>query len=156
MLMKLLKKYKLIHALLIIGCSGVFVTSWAQDASQYNIIPYPAHLKPLQGRFIVNKKTTISSSADNDLFTNETNMLKQMIQHYLGMNALQPAASGTSQNNIALHYDASIKDSEAYEINVTPQLITLSASKPAGMFMAIQTLRQLMPADVENRQGNEI
>ncbi|WP_262711025.1 family 20 glycosylhydrolase [Ilyomonas limi] len=142
--------------MLFICCSGVFFASHAQNASPYNIIPYPASLKPLQGQFVINKKTTLSSSADNDLFKNEANLLRQMIQSYLGKSALQPVVSNSSTNNIALRYDASIKDSEAYTIHITPQFISLSASKPAGMFMAMETLRQLMPADVENRQGNEI
>ena len=38
---------------------------------------------------------------------------------------------------------------EGYELNITEDLLTISANKPAGIFYGIQTLRQLLPASIE-------
>ncbi|MFZ0281814.1 MAG: beta-N-acetylhexosaminidase [Bacteroidales bacterium] len=38
---------------------------------------------------------------------------------------------------------------EAYEITITKKLITLSAGKPEGLFRGTQTIRQLLPAEIE-------
>ncbi|MGA5879716.1 beta-N-acetylhexosaminidase [Streptomyces cellulosae] len=41
--------------------------------------------------------------------------------------------------------------SEGYRLRSGPSGITLTAAKPAGLFHGVQTLRQLLPADVEQR-----
>lgn len=38
---------------------------------------------------------------------------------------------------------------EGYELNITMQFIQLTAYKPAGLFYGVQTLRQLLPAAIE-------
>jgi hexosaminidase len=41
---------------------------------------------------------------------------------------------------------------EAYSLEVTKNRIEIKAAKPAGFFYAIQTLRQLLPAEIESSQ----
>jgi hexosaminidase len=50
---------------------------------------------------------------------------------------------------IELKYDGSILAVEGYALTITPQQLVLSARTGAGMFMAVQTIRQLLPARVE-------
>ena len=45
--------------------------------------------------------------------------------------------------------DAALGD-EGYRLDVTPSLVTLSASRPAGLFYGVQTVRQLLPASIEH------
>ena len=42
---------------------------------------------------------------------------------------------------------------EGYELNVTSDSVRLVASRPAGLFRGIQTIRQLLPADIESEFG---
>jgi hexosaminidase len=42
---------------------------------------------------------------------------------------------------------------EGYELNVTSHAVTLTANRPAGLFRGIQTLRQMLPAEVESDMG---
>lgn len=44
---------------------------------------------------------------------------------------------------------------EGYSIKITEYLINVSSSTPAGIFMAIQTLRQLLPAQIEAKTTQE-
>lgn len=41
---------------------------------------------------------------------------------------------------------------QGYRLEVTRAGVSLTAASPAGLFSGVQTLRQLLPADVENRQ----
>ncbi len=42
---------------------------------------------------------------------------------------------------------------EGYELTVTSSAVTLVANRPAGLFRGVQTVRQLLPADVESQTG---
>lgn len=121
------------------------ITINAQDNQRYNLIPYPASLTPASGSFIINKQTVLSTSSAK--FTFEAGFLKKLISGYIGVGPISKSAAG--KNIIILKYDAAVADSEGYKLVVAPQNITLSASSAAGMFLGIETLRQLMPADVE-------
>src|SRR5947207_1186420 len=49
---------------------------------------------------------------------------------------------------------ASLGD-EGYSLTVTSDSVRLTANRPAGLFHGIQTIRQLLPADVESDMGSE-
>jgi hexosaminidase len=44
---------------------------------------------------------------------------------------------------------------EGYELHVTRDSVRLVANRPAGLFRGIQTIRQLLPADIESDMGVE-
>jgi hexosaminidase len=44
---------------------------------------------------------------------------------------------------------------EGYELSVTKDSVRLVANRPAGLFRGIQTIRQLLPADIESDMGVE-
>ena len=44
---------------------------------------------------------------------------------------------------------------EGYELHVTRDSARLIANRPAGLFRGIQTIRQLLPADIESDMGQE-
>jgi len=44
---------------------------------------------------------------------------------------------------------------EGYELKVTSDSVSLVANRPAGLFRGIQTIRQLLPADIESEMGQE-
>src|SRR5437763_14710115 len=49
---------------------------------------------------------------------------------------------------------ASVGD-EGYSLTVTADSVRVVANRPAGLFHGIQTIRQLLPADVESEMGSE-
>lgn len=133
----------------IVCCSVIAQTK----QTQYPLIPQPAQLKAQPGHFTINNKTVLVAPATNTTFYNETGFLRNLIQNYLGGNVLKFQQSAAA-NAIVLKYDASLKDAEAYTLNITPKTITLAAKDGAGMFYAIETLRQLLPAGVETGKGS--
>ena len=46
-------------------------------------------------------------------------------------------------------------DAEAYSLEIKKNRIEIKASQPAGFFYAIQTLRQLLPPEIESKQINK-
>ena len=134
-----------------------FSSSEAQIVSNkasYNIIPYPSELTPGLGSFTISNKTLLVPAADK-MFTQETLFLRQLFQNYLGAGSLKTVRR-PSDNAIVLKLDTKLNGPESYTIDVGTKTITLSAKDGAGMFYAIESLRQLLPASVETEHGRTL
>ena len=115
-------------------------------AAPYPIIPYPAQLMAAPGHFIITPATAIVLPAGTS-FRNEANALEVLLAHCFG----KPLANGTpaSKKAIRLIDDSSIEAEEGYRLTITPRGMTIAARTAAGMFMAVQTIRQLLPVQAE-------
>ncbi|HTJ10480.1 MAG TPA: family 20 glycosylhydrolase [Dinghuibacter sp.] len=109
------------------------------------LIPYPASVNPATGQFTITRRTGVVA---DPAFVSEASYLKSYLGRYLGA---APTGRG-----ISLQKDASITNPEGYHLTITPQQITITASGSAGIFYGIQTLRQLLPAKIENGSGPTI
>lgn len=116
--------------------------------SQPSLIPYPAKLIERKGSFTVSARTTVQLSL-NSPFKSEAKLLSELFTNSFG----KPLATSNSisRNQIILRYDESIVAEEGYRILISPQQVVLSSKAPAGMFRAIQTVRQLLPASIETK-----
>jgi hexosaminidase len=108
---------------------------------RYPIIPYPAHLVPGNGDFLINSNTSLV--VRDESFRGEANALKQLIKELSGIRLREVKTANT--NSIVIKKDNSILSKEGYHLLITPSKIILSASKPAGVFWGIETIRQLIP-----------
>jgi hexosaminidase len=132
--------------LLFLAITFVNIYAKAQQSTvKYPIIPYPTSLTPAIGDFIITPATRIVVSGK--LFTNEAVMLNRLFANSFGK-ALEKSTQPVKYS-ILLKYDAAIIADEGYTLSISPKQITIAARTPAGMFMAVQTIRQLLPANVE-------
>jgi hexosaminidase len=150
-----MKKSILTLAFMIIA-SLFFIDVQAQSVQKagYNVIPYPAVLQPAKGFFTINSKTALILSPGAAMFKNERDFMKTMLSHYLTGETLD-VKKGISDNSIIIRYDAAIS-AEAYKLSITPTLIVITAKEPAGVFYATETLRQLLPKDIETGRGKSL
>ncbi len=118
--------------------------------SLYNLIPRPAAIAPADGAFNLTADTMITVAPA----TAEMARLGAMLAH-----ALRPAGKNPpgrtplatpSPGNIQLSIAGGdpVLGEEGYELTVATTGITLSAYRPAGIFYGLQTIRQLLPADI--------
>ena len=123
----------------------VLANASAQQAdARYPIIPYPTELVPATGSFVITPATTIVTAAS---FKNEAAILNQLLANSFGKKLKQSTVGGGK--SISLKYDGSIKSEEGYKLTITPAKVIIAASTATGMFMGVQTLRQLLPASAE-------
>jgi hexosaminidase len=116
-----------------------------------SIIPKPVSVS-LEGKaFVLAKETVIYFEGDGEV-ERVAKFLAGKLKPSTGFALeVKPFAGQVIKNSILLTTkgaDASLGD-EGYEIAVGESSIKLSATKPVGLFMGIQTLRQLLPAKVE-------
>lgn len=112
------------------------------EAPAFNIIPYPASVVEGSGSFAVQSAhvycSTALSGAGDDVVSGFAGRL--------GVDVEETSASGEAQGFNFLE-DNSLGE-EAYTITVTSAKVVVKASTRTGLFYAVQTLKQLLPADV--------
>ncbi|MES2063856.1 MAG: family 20 glycosylhydrolase [Bacteroidota bacterium] len=126
-------------------CTNVNAQGYSKNL---NIIPYPTTLTQGNGHFVINAKTMLITP---NRFANEAAQLNKLIKAGTGYNL--SAGKSHPANSIQFVYDGSIKNPEAYLLNITPKRIIITAGAPAGAFHAVETIRQLLPVAVETGQN---
>ncbi|WP_426006087.1 beta-N-acetylhexosaminidase [Paenarthrobacter sp. NyZ202] len=111
-----------------------------------NLIPLPRHVTPLDGQ-VFTLQPTARIIAEGAART-AAGQLQLLLQRGTGFEL--PIATHSSSGDISLELVETLDGGpEAYGLTVTDDAIRLTAQAPAGFFNAVQTLRQLFPASVE-------
>jgi hexosaminidase len=128
-------------------------TASAQPAVPWNVVPRPVSQASTGGTFVL--------SAQAGIFVEPASAELKAVGQYLA-DALMPATGyafpvqGTTgaPANGSLYLTLTGADPalgpEGYQLTITPELVRLSANQPAGLFHAVQTLRQLLPPAINS------
>ncbi|MCA9892450.1 MAG: glycoside hydrolase family 20 zincin-like fold domain-containing protein, partial [Anaerolineae bacterium] len=114
--------------------------------SNISIIPKPQSMTVGEGFFTITDETVIIASGEA---APVAELFASMLRTSTGYE-LPVKAEGEGGIQFILGEGEA---SEEYALNVTPEQITLSSTAPAGLFRGVQTLRQLLPAAVENDEA---
>ncbi|MDR1054266.1 MAG: beta-N-acetylhexosaminidase [Prevotellaceae bacterium] len=141
-----MKKYLLLFVLLIIT-SGMF----AQTPGKYNVIPMPAKLKRASGEFVFNQRTQLIISDDTEAMRNAIAPLTDRLRIVAGfiIPVVHEPNPATQSNTVVCKLNKKNTNNEGYELTVKKNSILVEAQTPQGIFYAMQTLRQLMPAEID-------
>ena len=124
--------------------------------SLIQVIPQPLKVTPSEGFFTLHADTKIyvpkgqkdwATAAEYLLLTLEPSTGYKFHNETYGK-----AAKLKRVNAIIFQQDNQIDHKEGYWLEVTPNTILIRARTAAGAFYAIQTLRQLLPADINRQQ----
>ncbi|SMO40932.1 beta-N-acetylhexosaminidase [Solitalea koreensis] len=128
-----------------------FSVSKAQtNADRYPLIPMPASLVAKNGAFEINSKTKIALKSNDPALKTASDFLIETLQPSTGIKLNY--SKKASSNCIVFNLDNSIKNKEGYRLKIASNQITVSSKTPVGAFLAIQTIRQLLPAEVEQKE----
>jgi len=120
--------------------------NYVNTVEDYQIIPKPMKLESSNGRFLITSNTKII--VDGRL-KQEGSYLAEMLNSPTGFDIPYEIGKDKGNNTISLIIDDQIKQNEAYKISVEHQSITISGKTAKGVFYGIQTLRQLLPEELE-------
>jgi hexosaminidase len=121
-----------------------------------NIIPKPLKTELIGGAFTLNPSTVIIRPDNSDEIQWLCNDLAQRLRQATGY-----ALPISDSQHDAIPRDAILLTrtgadpslgNEGYELTVQPESVTLTASKPAGLFYAAQSLLQLFSPEIKNAQ----
>jgi len=114
-----------------------------------DIIPLPAHCKPGEGKFTLTEKTIILTDKANRW---NADYLRRLLSLPTGFPLTIQTDGQSREHSIFLRLESGLVrlGTEGYRLSVTPSGIIMEAPCIAGIFHGIQTLRQLLPPEVEN------
>lgn len=122
-------------------------------SDQYiNIAPKPVTVSQGNGHFELDDKTTITISRDSDEMRFLGNYVADLIYSATWMDHEVYSENTAPDSGIYLQLnpDLDLQHEEGYRLSVTPSLVTISSSDPAGLFYGVQSLRQLLPVEIEH------
>ncbi len=119
--------------------------------NHYPIIPKPASLEPNDGHFIITSQTVIVASSET---LENAAYLRDFLSTSTGYKLSIQTGSTNYKNSIKLRIDSSLENlkQEGYQLWVNADSILISANTSKGVFYGIQTLRQLLPPEIENKR----
>jgi len=120
----------------------------AQSKSEINLVPVPVKMKVNPGQFVINTNTSIVLSSDNQEMKNAVAVFTGLFNRAAGFR-LQTTTSPASSNAIVCKLNPAISNEEGYKLSVQKDLILIEAKTPQGIFYGMQTLRQLLPFQIE-------
>ncbi|MDE5555062.1 MAG: family 20 glycosylhydrolase [Muribaculaceae bacterium] len=128
-------------ALLISSCSH------KEDVTaNYRVIPLPQTIVDNSDSddFVLSESTVITYPKGDEAMKRNAQFLSEYLAELTGQN-LRITDVPTDNNAIVLQSNLDNDNPEAYNLIVTPELITINGSTPAGTFYGIQTLRKSVP-----------
>lgn len=136
----------------ILLASTLFISSCAvvpnEEHASLPIIPRPARVVSETGSFHVAPGTVVLVDARDTSFGHVAGMLAGLLRHNSGWEF--PVRSGPTRDGaITFRYSDDVTHAEGYRLTVTAQQVVIEAQTGTGAFYGMQTLRQLLPAEIE-------
>ncbi|WP_010664502.1 beta-N-acetylhexosaminidase [Marinilabilia salmonicolor] len=115
------------------------------------VIPRPVKMESPGGTFQLNKETRIVLREDEEERKGVANYLSQLLSSATGYSFEVSVQDYAEENTICLELDPAITGaSGCYSLIVSDSGITISAPGVTGLFYGVQTLRQLLPPEIES------
>jgi hexosaminidase len=137
--------------MLLLFVSGTAKTP--SDLSKENIIPKPVSVIPSGGYFKLKASTGIYIKGDTEEFKKIGEYLAERLRPATGFplevktTDKEPRAGSIYLTIAGAEFNLG---DEGYELSISGKIVKLTAKGPAGLFLGIQTIRQLLPASIES------
>ena len=123
----------------------LLLMSGVANAQTLSIIPAPVSMELRSEYFVFDGSNAFELHPDNTQMREAVEVFAERFGCCSGLNI--PVAS---HGDIECSLSDKVDNPEGYELIVTPKKIRIRASTPAGLFYALQSIRQLLPPQVES------
>ncbi len=135
---------KLLLSVVMIACAAIV------SAQTAGIIPRPSQMTLNNGTCIIKTGDVIRFDESNASLKNIAGQLTEFLTKNYGIN-LTENGKGNEVINLKLVKSLAV-GKEGYVLAVNQKGISITATQAAGIFYGVQSLKQMMPVQVENQQ----
>ena len=135
--------------MILTGCNKV---NTADDGKIPALIPAPVSISMLSGDFVFSEKTKIIIPSMDPEMKLAADFLAQLVNNPTGLVPETVTGTKPKKGSVFMTLDTAVKNNEGYILTVTPKWIMIHAKTAVGFFYAVQTIRQLLPVEVENQK----
>jgi len=122
------------------------------DLTKAGVIPKPVSITATGNTFSLKKGTEIFVKGNSDEEMKVAQYLADRLKPATGFD-LNVSTTGNEPGKGDIYFQLTDGQSdlgeEGYKLEITNKTVTITAEKPAGLFMGVQTLLQLLPAKAE-------
>lgn len=140
--------------LVLASCKVVNEQEEQQEQEEISIIPMPASLQKNSETFRVTSKTRIVAQKDHAEALRMAHLLAQKFNKAAGYNltVAEEAENDLGKDVIFFTTEnaAPSLGAEGYQLSVTQDAVIIKAPEAAGLFYGLQTVNQLLPAEIES------
>jgi hexosaminidase len=129
---------------------AIIATASQSTNRKISIIPIPASVEEKEGEFTITEETRVILSQKSEETELASRYLAGMLNKATGFNIQVSKGNSAKEGSIFLNIDESIRNKEGYTLIVTNKGVTIEAKEAVGLFYGIQTLRQLLPVEIES------
>ncbi|MDN3670046.1 beta-N-acetylhexosaminidase [Echinicola jeungdonensis] len=132
---------------------GIVACTSHPTITEAPLIPLPNLVKEGEGKFTLGDDTQILIQENNKELQRMGNYLVNLVRPSTGFELeIVPYDTTRKSGFISLELESDPKlGDEGYRLEIKPEFISLSANTPAGIFHGIQTIRQLLPNNIESK-----
>ncbi len=138
--------------------AGLVLTSCTvvpkQEPSSLPIIPRPLVVEQGAGVFLLNASTVIVADARDTAFQHVARLTADLLRIGTGL-PLSVVGEHSGNNAIVFRRSQSVEHDEGYRLTSGETGVIIEARTGAGAFYGFQSLRQLLPPDVETASGRQ-
>ena len=125
--------------------TGIMAVACAGTQNTYDVIPYPETLVPQAGRFDISKALFACDEAMDDASKAYVVEFAAQLEQASGVKT--GVFKNVNNTNFMFKVDESLP-AEGYVLDIDRKEVTVKASSLNGFIYAVQTVRQLLPAEI--------
>ncbi|MFA9388422.1 MAG: beta-N-acetylhexosaminidase [Prolixibacteraceae bacterium] len=150
--MKLTRQFVFFSLFIIVLASCQKEPPVPMDLGKSNLIPQPVSLMATNSSFALSEKTTIYVQGQSPEVIFTAHYMAKLFQPSTGFPLkVKAAPEKITKGNIVLAINPNIQvpNKEGYQLSISENQVLLEALEPVGIIRGIQTIRQLLPAEIE-------
>lgn len=137
----------------IASCTSIKGQEDNSQSTKVSIIPMPEKLQVTEEKFIVTSKTKFLVQNGNKEAFRIATMLATKFQTAAGFDIVVSESNGRNIGKGVVYFTnegaENTLGTEGYQLSVKKDVVILKAPQPAGLFYGVQTISQLLPAEIE-------
>ncbi|MFC1565148.1 beta-N-acetylhexosaminidase [candidate division KSB1 bacterium] len=136
------------------GCGSDVTDKYADKQLEVNIIPKPLQMDQANGVFLINKNTILFAGENEPGTAGAANLLRGMIKKATGYDLQVRRSDERIEEGILFSINSELTElgPEGYTLEVDSKKINLEAYDLTGLIYGVQTIRQLLPVQIESEQ----